>query len=92
MDKRSLWEKMVKAVDLTTEPIPGKSLIEILGNHSVLIENHCGVISYNTERIIIKTSNGCICVLGRSLKLSRMSKEQLRIVGIIHNVELRGRR
>lgn len=92
MDKRVMWEKMVRTIDLSNEPIPGKSLVEIVGNHAVLIENHCGVISYNTEKITVKSKNGCISVCGKNLCISKMSKEQMRIVGIICNVEIGGRR
>ncbi len=92
MDRRSFFDKMASAVDLSTEPIPGKPLVEIVGDHSVLIENHCGVISYSTQCISVKTKQGCICVFGSGLVLKRMSREQLKISGSIQNVELRGRR
>ncbi len=90
MDKKHIWERMARAADLTTEPIPGRPLIEIVGENSVLIENHCGVISYSTEQVTVKTKNGCICVAGTGLLLSKMSKEQLRICGKICSVKLRG--
>ena len=91
MGQRRLMERMMQAVDLGTEPIPGKPLIEILGNTAVLIENHCGIISYSKECVTVKTKGGCICVSGVGLMLHKMSKELLRIRGKIHNVELRGR-
>ena len=50
MKNRHLMERVLEAVDLSTEPVPGKTLIEIVDNRSILIENHCGVISYGKER------------------------------------------
>lgn len=91
MSEKHLFEKVARAVDLGGEPTPGKPLVEIVGERAVLIENHCGVISYNTEAVCVKTKRGCICVHGSGLVLTRMSKEQLRICGTIRNVELRGR-
>lgn len=92
MERRNFLDKMVKAVELSTEPVPGKPLVEIVGNRSVLIENHCGVVSYSTQNICVKTKQGCICISGSGLFLKKMSKEQLRICGVIQNVELRGGR
>lgn len=92
MANKHLLEKVARAVDLSGEPIPGMPLVEIVGERAVLIENHCGVISYSQERVAVKTKGGCICVLGSGLVLTRMSKEQLRICGTIRTIELCGRK
>lgn len=92
MANKHLLEKVARAVDLSGEPIPGMPLVEIVGERAVLIENHCGVISYSQERVAVKTKSGCICVLGSGLVLTRMSKEQLRICGTIRTIELCGRK
>ena len=91
MEKKGIIQRIAKIADLEAEPIPGKPLVEIVDANSVLIENHCGVICYSCERISIKTKKGCIIVEGSSLVLSRMSKEQLCIKGVIHRVEMHRR-
>ena len=91
MGRRNLVEKMLQVMDLESEPVPGKTLIEIVGNSVVLIENHCGIISYSKECVTVKTKCGCIRVCGAGLVLNKMSKEVLRIFGKIQNVELRER-
>ncbi len=89
MKNSSFFERVARAVDLTGEPEPGKPLVEIVGSRSVLIENHCGVLSYSKEQVTVKTKTGCICICGTGLVLTKMSKEQLRICGRIGKVELR---
>lgn len=91
MNKNRLLDRMAKAADLSTEPIPGRPLVEIVDGSSVLIENHCGVVSYNTECVTVKTKHGCIMVNGAQLVLRRMSCDQLKISGTICSVELQGR-
>jgi len=91
MANNHLFEKVVRAVELSGEPVPGKPLVEIVGERTVLIENHCGVISYSQNVVSVKTKTGCISVYGCGLVLTKMSREQLRICGTICNVELRGR-
>ena len=89
MDKKHLLERMAEVADLSNEPIPGKPLIEIVSDHSVLIENHCGVMSYSMECVSVKTQYGCIIVNGSNMVLKKMSCDQLRIYGNIYRVELR---
>lgn len=92
MKRQHLFEKIISVLDLETEPIPGKALIEIMDSQSVLIENHCGVISYSTTSIMIKTKNGCVIVCGSGLVVTKVSRDLLKIHGCIKNVELRGRK
>lgn len=91
MRQNNFWKRISDAVDLNPEPVFGRSLIEIVGNYAVLIENHCGVISYCTDRICIRLRQGCIVVSGSNMILKRMSKEQLRISGNVRNIELLGK-
>lgn len=63
-------------------------LIEILGDHRVLVENHRGLVGYTDDQIIIRVNNGYVFVKGISLKLRLMSKEKLVICGKIHAVLL----
>ena len=91
MKNRHFMERMLEAVDLSVEPIPGKTLIEIMENRWVLVENHCGVISYGREKVIVKTQNGCIYISGCGLILSKMSKDILRITGMVRCVEMQGK-
>lgn len=88
MANKHFFEKVAQAVDLGSEPVPGKPLVEIVDNTAVLIENHCGVISYGSNAVSVKTKTGYICIYGSGLVLTKMSKEQLRIHGMISQVEL----
>ena len=91
MKGKQIFHKMTNILDMNEESISGKTLVEILDNRSVLIEHHCGVLSYSSECISIKTKYGAITVVGCSLYIHRISKEQLRIVGNVKKVELNGR-
>lgn len=83
-----MLERFTKAVDLPDEPIPGSPLVEIMGGHRVLIENHRGICQYADDLVRIHVKFGVISVHGQHLVLTRMSKEQLVVSGIIHGVTL----
>lgn len=88
MGKRSnLWDRAAAAVDLATEPSPKQSLVEIVGERRVLIENHCGVSGYGTQEICVKSKNGNILICGKELELMQMTKDQLIINGMVECVK-----
>lgn len=91
MGQKRLLERMMQVANLVEEPIPGKTLIEIVSCSAVLIENHCGIASYTKECVVVKSKTGCILIHGSGLVLKKMSNELLRICGRIQNVELQGR-
>ena len=85
------WEQMAARGDLPGEGIPGQSLVELLGEHRVLIEGHRGVREYCRERIGVKVNFGIICVCGSGLELAHMTAEQLVIRGRIDGITLQRR-
>lgn len=87
----TLLERLTEEADLGTEPLPGQSIVEIAGDHRVLIENHFGVKAYNRDKILVKVSFGSVCVCGCGLEVMRMTKAQLVIRGRIDGVTLQRR-
>lgn len=84
----SLFETLVRNADLLGEATPGQPLIEIAGEHRVLIENHSGVTVYGCNEIHVKVKFGKICVCGRNLEMVQMTRQQLVVTGLIDNVSL----
>ena len=88
---RYFFEQLADNADLSTEPLPGQPIVELVGEHRVLIENHFGVKGYSREKIIIKVKYGTVCICGCGLELIRMTKEQLLIRGRIDAITLQRR-
>lgn len=86
--KIGFWERLSQAADLTGELPTGLPVVEIAGKQRVLIENHCGVCEYGTERIRVKVRTGQVCVLGSGLTLCHMTAGKLVILGEIFSVSL----
>lgn len=91
MQRRNWMQKLADDADLSSEPLPGVPIVEIAGESRVLIERHCGMTEYSTERICVKVRYGCVCVCGCGLELTRMSMEQLVISGRIDSVQIQRR-
>lgn len=77
--------------------MPGKftgrqpqSLVEVYGQHRVLIEHHCGVLCYSPEEVTVRVRYGQLRIWGSKLCFARMTGEQLVIRGSIGGLELTG--
>lgn len=89
--RKGMLDRFMETVDLDGETLPGQSVIEILGDKRVLIENHLGVMEYSREHISVKVKFGILNVCGCCLELSHMNKEVLIISGKIESIFLKRR-
>ena len=91
-NRSKVIERIPFIMDLPGEPIPGQPLVELAGEHRVLIENHWGVTEYSCSEIRAKVKYGQLSVHGEGLRLACMTKHQLVITGRIDGITLhRGR-
>ena len=81
-----MFDWLMTQADLGSELLPGKSLVELIDDYRLLVENHCGVKSYETNYIQIKTGYGELSVKGVDLKLACISKQQLIITGSFQQI------
>lgn len=70
------------------ESIPILPILEMAGDRRVLVENHCGVISYSCEQIGIAVKYGKLFVSGGNLQLTHMTKVKLVITGRIDSIAI----
>lgn len=89
--KNPFWESICRQTNLADEVFPGQSLVEIIGDQRVLVENHRGVAEYGREKICVKVKMGIVEIQGSCLQLQCISRECLVITGRIHNVVLNRR-
>lgn len=69
-------------------PLNKQPLIEMIGNHRVLIENHLGICEYEDRCIVVAISIGKIIIEGDNLQIMQMTREKLVIIGKISAVRL----
>lgn len=74
--------------DLPAEPLPGQSVVELLGDSRVLIEKHLGVCQYGCQCVSVKMTFGTVTVQGNGLELMHMSRDQLVISGKIDSINV----
>ncbi|MFI3237112.1 MAG: YabP/YqfC family sporulation protein [Lachnospiraceae bacterium] len=63
-----------------------KTLVTLIGQEELWIENYKSILEYEKEVVIIATNAGNIKVEGRNLMVSHYIKEQMMIKGFITNI------
>ncbi len=89
MAQKGYWaQRIADHADLCGESVPGVPIVEIAGDHRVLIERHRGVIEYGPQCIRIRVPYGILCVSGCGMELTRMTAQQLIISGKIDGISI----
>ena len=88
INKKVLLNRITAGSALADNKFTGSPLIEVTGDHRVLIENHCGVREYSSEKISVNVNYGIISISGEKLTLAQMTQEQLVICGRILDISL----
>ena len=88
MRRKDIAERMVKMASKHGEPFGKQPLLELFGEHRVLIEHHKGIGEYSTEKLQIKVGYGSIVLMGTGLEICQMSEDQLVVTGTIATITL----
>ena len=83
MRRKYILERMTQAAAMVGEPLLRQPLLELCGEHRVLIEHHKGVSQYGQDKITVRVRYGSLVIRGTGLELGSMTKEQLVITGRI---------
>lgn len=83
----NIREKMISAADLPKDVVLGASILTIIGNNEVCIENYKGIIEYTDNLIRIQIKEKQIRVRGKKLKIEYYTNHEMKITGIIFSIE-----
>lgn len=88
---RGFWDRFAQQASNINNTIPDNTILEIVADRRVLLENHLGVTQYSEEKVCVKVHFGNVIVLGCGMHLQHMTKERLVISGKIEGVTLHRR-
>lgn len=83
----SFKEKIVEICRIPKEVVLGYSLVSILGNTEIIIENYRGILEFNDEVIRISGKFGQIKIYGKNLKIAYYNNIEMKITGNIAGIE-----
>ena len=91
--KGTLRQKIHRAaqqMDIPEGMLCGLPQITLDGDLQLLIERHWGITEYGTNRILIASRRFTIEILGETMYLVAMDRDNIRIRGRIHGVRFIG--
>lgn len=79
-------------LDFIPEEVKGKvSRVVILGKKEMLIEQHRGLISYETDNVCFRVLDGQVQIGGKDLVITAFGAYDAKVQGQIDNVTLLGK-
>ena len=79
-------ERLADSLKLPRDMMLGASIVTIIGNNQVLIENYRGILEYTEECIILQGKNCRIAILGCRLSIAYYTNEDMKIEGNITQI------
>jgi sporulation protein YqfC len=84
---RQALTRAAEFFDLPGEILAGLPKITMTGSRRLHIENHRGLLEYDTQIITVNCAGGVLGIYGASLALVSMTAEELLVSGDIRRVE-----
>ncbi len=81
-------QEAMERLELPVNLAAGVARLELLGNRELYMDRHRGVLSYTTETIDVNGGTVVVRVKGQDLRLLVMTGQELRITGVIQQIEL----
>lgn len=79
--KERFLDRFNETFGLPPEIILKLPLIMMVGDKSLILENHQGILEYNRERIRIRLIKGELTLLGQNMLVRNISHEEIQIKG-----------
>lgn len=79
--------KIIERLELPQDIILGVPLLSMQGNSELMIENHRGLLQYDSNEIRVRTKTFTVQVIGRKLTIQEYRKDVLIIRGWIERMQ-----
>ncbi|MBR5597026.1 MAG: YabP/YqfC family sporulation protein [Lachnospiraceae bacterium] len=86
-NKPILNEKIITACQLPKDVFLGASLISMVGNREIAIENFKNLIKYQPDVIVLQCKYFQLDIIGTELSIEEYTKEEMKIKGNIQNIK-----
>ena len=84
--EKSARELLVESLRLPRDTMMGASIVTVIGNDQVLVENYRGILEYTDCCITLQAKTCRIAVSGRCLNISYYTNDDMKIEGKISEI------
>ncbi|MDR1737179.1 MAG: sporulation protein [Oscillospiraceae bacterium] len=86
--KKTILERAAGKLNLPADVLAGLPKIEITGCREIFIENHSGILRYDTNEIVVSGGTVKFTIRGDDFILRAMTPRDLRISGLLFGIDL----
>jgi sporulation protein YqfC len=79
----------VSALSVPEEVRKHSAILTVIGHQEVTVENHRGILAYETGKICIRAGKEVLAVEGKGMVIDYYNEEELKIVGVISQISWR---
>lgn len=83
---KKITDTIVDSCDLPKDVVNGFPLLTFCGNQELYVDNHKGILSYQSDSIVLKTRLFQIEISGKSLYVEYYTRDSLKITGQIYSI------
>ena len=80
-------KRLAEAAGLPKDVVLGVSVLTMLGNGEIYIENYRGIIEYTETLIRVQTKETQIRLSGRCLQIAYYTNDEMKITGTVSSIE-----
>lgn len=77
---------LAEGLELPRDVSCGVVIVTVTGRRALVLENYRGIVSYDDDCIVIQTRDCKVTVCGCRLKVDYYTNEEMKIVGLIHQI------
>ncbi|MFI3177072.1 MAG: YabP/YqfC family sporulation protein [Eubacteriales bacterium] len=78
--------ELIERLDLPRDLTLGASIITVVGEMELTIENYKGILDYCEELILVQGKTKQIQIIGKQLAVDYYTNEDMKITGIIQSI------
>lgn len=86
MNRQEKRQGLSDGLELPKDVSCGVVIVTVTGRRALVLENYRGILSYDDDCIVIQTRDCKVTVCGCRLKVDYYTNEEMKIVGLIHQI------
>lgn len=79
-------EVLINSLKLPKDTLLGASIVTMIGNREVIVENYRGILEYTGENILLQGKSCQIIITGDRLHIDYYTNEDMKISGMIREI------
>jgi sporulation protein YqfC len=79
-------EQLADSLALPKDVVLGIPFISMCGNQEFYIDNHTGILSYESGQVVIRTKHDPIRIRGKNLLIEYYTKDSIKVTGQITDI------